>query len=87
MANTFSVTFRGPAVGTLGKAKTAILKGGGTFNGDERKGDFIVNTPAGKVKGNYTIVGQVFTLNITDKPFIVPLSVIESQVREFIGAD
>jgi len=84
-AHSFSVNFTGPAVDTLAKAKGAIEKAGGTFNGDEHKGDFVVSTPAGKVKGTYGISGQTFTVTVTDKPFIVPGSAIEAQVRKFVG--
>lgn len=83
--HSFSVTFTGPAQETLAKARTAIEKGGGTFGGDDAKGDFVVHTPAGKVKGTYTIEGQSFTLNVTDKPFLVPMSAIEGQVRKFVA--
>ncbi len=85
MAFSFSVSFTGPATDTLAKARGAIEGAGGTFNGDDAKGDFIVQTPAGKVKGTYAISGQTFTVNVTDKPFIVPASAIESQVRKFVG--
>jgi hypothetical protein len=84
-AHSFSVTFTGPALDTLTKARSAIEKQGGTLKGDDAKGDFVVSTPAGKVKGTYAISGQTFTLNITDKPFIVPMSAIETQVRKFVG--
>ena len=85
MAHSFSVNFTGPALETLTKARGAIEKGGGTFNGDDKKGDFVVHTPAGKVKGTYAIIEQTFTVNVTDKPFIVPASAIEAQVRKFVG--
>ena len=85
MAHSFSVNFTGPALETLAKARGAIEKGGGTFSGDDKKGDFVVNTPAGKVKGTYAINEQTFTVNVTDKPFIVPASAIEAQVRKFVG--
>ena len=67
------------------KAKAAIEKAGGQFNGDDSKGNFSVPTPAGVVKGMYTISGQTFSVDITDKPFIVPGSAIEGQVRKFLA--
>jgi hypothetical protein len=84
--HSFSAQFTGPATDTVAKARGAIEKAGGTFTGDDSKGDFVVATPAGKVKGNYAVTGQSFAVNITDKPFIVPGSAIEAQVRKFLNA-
>jgi hypothetical protein len=82
--HSFSVNFPGAAQEIVTKAKGAIEKAGGKFNGSEQKGDFSVPTPAGTVKGIYTITGQAFAVDITDKPFVVPGSAIESQVRKFL---
>ncbi|MFO0592703.1 MAG: hypothetical protein U0441_34485 [Polyangiaceae bacterium] len=85
MANhTFQVTFQGTADEIVAKAKSGIQSQGGTFTGDTATGNLIANTPAGKVKGNYRVSGQVISFEITDKPFVVPASVIEAQVRKFI---
>ena len=83
--HSFSAEFKGSAGDTVAKAKGAIEKAGGTLTGDDSKGDFLVPTPAGKVKGVYTIKGQSFAVDITDKPFILPGSAIESQVRKFLA--
>ncbi len=83
--HSFSVDFPGAAQDMVTKAKGAIEKAGGKFLGDEKKGDFSVPTPAGTVKGIYTITAQKFAIDITDKPFIVPGSAIESQVKSFLG--
>jgi hypothetical protein len=82
--HSFSVDFSGSAQDVVAKAKGAIEKAGGKFSGDEKKGDFSVPTPAGTVKGLYNIAGQKFAVDITDKPFIVPGSAIENQVRKFL---
>lgn len=83
--HSFSAEFTGSAQDTTAKAKAAIEKAGGVLQGDHSNGDFSVPTPAGTVKGNYTITGQQFAVVITDKPFIVPGSVIEGQVRKFLA--
>lgn len=83
--HSFSVDFPGAAQDIVAKAKGAIEKAGGKFAGDEKKGDFSVGTPAGTVKGVYTITAQQFAIDITDKPFVVPGSAIESQVRSFLA--
>jgi hypothetical protein len=82
--HSFSVPFPGSSQDIVAKAKTAIEKAGGKFNGTEQSGDFTVPTPAGTVKGTYKIASQSFSVDITDKPFIVPGSVIESEVRKFL---
>lgn len=83
--HSFSVSFTGPAEDTVAKARNAIEKHGGSFEGDAKKGDLVAVTPAGKVKGTYSVEGQAITVNITDKPFVVPASAIESQVRKFLS--
>jgi hypothetical protein len=83
--HSFSVGFMGTPVETVAKAKAAIEKFGGTFTGDATKGDLVASTPAGKVKGSYSVEGQTITINITDKPFIVPWSMIEAQIRKFLS--
>lgn len=82
--HSFSASFTGTPEDTVAKVKGAIEKAGGTFTGDQQKGDFSVSTPAGKVKGSYTVAGQSLDVEITDKPFILPGSTIEAQVRKFL---
>ncbi|KYF77644.1 hypothetical protein BE11_34755 [Sorangium cellulosum] len=82
--HSFSVPFSGSSQDIVSKAKDAIEKAGGKFSGNEGKGDFSVPTPAGTVKGTYAISAQSFSVDITDKPFLVPGSAIESQVRKFL---
>ncbi|AGP35371.1 hypothetical protein WME98_37220 [Sorangium sp. So ce296] len=82
--HSFSVPFPGSAQDIVAKAKAAIEKAGGQFSGNEGNGTFSVPTPAGTVKGSYAIAAQSFSVDITDKPFIVPGSAIESQVRKFL---
>ena len=83
--HSFSIDFPGAAQDIVAKAKGAIEKASGKFVGDEKKGEFSVPTPAGTVKGIYTITAQKFAIDITDKPFVVPGSAIESQVRSFLS--
>jgi hypothetical protein len=80
--HSFTAAFSGPASDTVAKARDAIQKAGGTFDGDDAKGGFSVSTPLGAVKGTYTIAGQDFSVQITDKPFLLPDSAIEAQVRK-----
>lgn len=86
MANyTFTATFTGSASATVAKARGAIEGAGGTFTGDDAQGKFVVSTPMGDVKGNYTVSAQSFTVEITQKPFLLPGSTIETNVRGFLA--
>ena len=73
-----SIPFSGSVSETLLKAKTAIENQNGIFTGDECSGEFNVSVFGNTIKGNYNVDGKVLNLVITDKPFFVPCSTIES---------
>ena len=73
-----SIPFSGSVSETLLKAKTAIENQNGIFTGDEYSGEFDVSVFGNTIKGNYNVEGKVLNLVITDKPFFVPCSTIES---------
>ncbi len=81
MACDFSIPFTGDAQTVLSKARNAVQSQGGNFNGDANSGDFNVSVFGNKIVGNYTVTGQTLSINITDKPFIVPCNAIESFLR------
>lgn len=85
MACDFSLPFTGNAEGVLAKAKRAVEGQGGSFNGDTAGGDFLVSVFGNRIVGNYTVSGQTLNVNITDKPFMVPCSAIESFLKNQIG--
>jgi hypothetical protein len=60
--------------------RSGIENKGGTFNGDERQGSF----NASGITGRYSIADSV-NVTITEKPFIVPNSLIEKEVKTFFG--
>lgn len=74
----FIIPFNEPALTAIEKARTAIENQNGIFNGDETSGDFKVTIFGNTIKGNYNVTGQVLNLVITEKPFFVPCSTIES---------
>ena len=78
MACNFNVNFSEPASIAIGKAKAAIENQNGIFNGNETAGNFEVTIFGNTIKGNYSVTGQILNLIITDKPFFVPCSTIES---------
>ena len=74
----FSVPFTKSATDILDKAKQTIESQNGTFTGDESNGSFDVSVFGNTVKGSYTVQGQNLVIEITEKPFLVPCSMIES---------
>lgn len=81
MACDFSIPFSGNAESILAKARGAVQSQGGDFNGDTNGGEFTVSVFGNKIVGNYTVSGQTLNINITDKPFMVPCSAIESFLK------
>jgi hypothetical protein len=81
MACDFSIPFSGDPQTILGKARSAVQSQGGNFNGDTNSGDFNVSVFGNKIVGNYSVSGQTMHINITDKPFMVPCSAIESFLK------
>lgn len=81
MACDFSIPFSGDAESILAKARSAVQSQGGDFTGDTSSGDFNVSVFGNKIVGNYSVSGQTLNINITDKPFMVPCSAIESFLK------
>lgn len=81
MACEFSIPFTGNPEDVLGKAKSTVQSQGGNFNGNTNNGDFTVSVFGNKIVGNYTVSGNTLKISITDKPFMVPCSAIESFLK------
>ncbi len=82
MSFKFKVNINGDVNCIVNKVKNAIQKEGGIFSGDANSGNISIGTPMGKVKGNYKTNGQECVIEITDKPFLVPQSTLESKIKE-----
>lgn len=78
MACNFNLQFSEPPSTAVGKARAAVESQNGIFTGDETSGNFEVTVFGNTIKGDYTVTGQVLNLVITDKPFFLPCSTIES---------
>jgi hypothetical protein len=79
MSRTFSVGFIEDPSALVARAEKAAITYGADFNGDTTSGSF-----SGKgVKGTYSIRDRVVTVTITDKPFLIPWGLVETQVRGF----
>ncbi len=80
-ACTFTVPFSGDAQTIVNKAKATVEQQEGTFNGDTKSGSFHISVLGNTIAGSYTVEGQNLSLIISDKPFFVPCSTIESMLK------
>lgn len=85
MACKFNFPFTEPAESAVGKARAAVESQNGIFDGDSNSGNFEVTVFGNTIKGNYSVMGQTLLLEITDKPFFVPCSTIESFLSKQIS--
>jgi hypothetical protein len=85
MACKFNFPFNEPAESAVGKARAAVESQNGIFDGDSNSGNFEVTVFGNTIKGNYSVMGQTLLLEITDKPFFVPCSTIESFLSKQIS--
>jgi hypothetical protein len=58
--------------------RSGIADKGGSFSGDERQGSFRVSG----IAGQYQITDRV-SVNIIEKPFVIPNQIIEREVRNY----
>jgi hypothetical protein len=84
MACQFSIPVSGSVETMLGKARAAVEKNGGTFNGDTASGSFEVSV-MGTIRGNYTVTASQIDINITDKPMLVGCGMIENFLKGQMG--
>ncbi len=64
----------------LERARRVAEENGATLVGDERSGRFSHEM----VRGEYRMVGQMVTVTITDKQWLVPWPMVESQLRALV---
>ncbi|MDB5201141.1 MAG: hypothetical protein JWQ27_550 [Ferruginibacter sp.] len=85
MSCTFNLPFTGSVAESLQKAKSAVEGQSGTFNGDENSGEFALSVFGNNIAGSYTVTGHMLNIIISDKPFMVPCSMIESFLQKQIS--
>lgn len=66
------------------RIRAHVHRAGGSFEGSTSDGSFHLPTPVGEFKGYYQISGGTILLEVTDKPFFVPCSAIESKLRDYV---
>jgi hypothetical protein len=82
----FSIEFSESAESLVARARQAILKATGTFEGNVSAGSFAVHTPIGKVKGSYTTNTSSIHIHIDQKPMLLGCDRIEKELRNYLAA-
>jgi hypothetical protein len=80
----FSIPFSGSAEDVFGRAKAAVERQGGSFNGDAGSGNFSINV-FGTISGSYTVSGNQLDIIIEDKPMMIPCTAIENVLKNQIS--
>jgi hypothetical protein len=80
----FSIPFSGSADEIFNKAKSAVEKQGGNFNGDAASGSFSISV-FGTINGSYSVSGQQLNIEIDDKPMMIPCAAIENALKSQLG--
>ncbi|GKS84274.1 MULTISPECIES: hypothetical protein [unclassified Acidovorax] len=80
----FNVSFTGSAQDLFVKIAALIHQNGGVISGGPAGGSFSVGTPLGTVAGTFSVNGQTCTVTITQRPFFLPCSTIQSFVQSHI---
>ncbi len=80
----FSIPFTGQPEQIYQRAKSAVEKQGGNFNGDATGGSFSLQV-FGTISGNYRVNGQSLDIEITEKPMMIGCGMIEGALKSQIG--
>lgn len=80
MARTFSIDTTMDPLSLLARAKRVAKENDAALVGDKDSGRFSHNM----VKGEYRMVGQRVIVTITEKHWLVPWPVVESQLRKLL---
>jgi hypothetical protein len=86
MAHTFTIRVTGEIALALKRVESKITGDGGAFQGNAEKGSFAGKSILGVIKGEYCSVAESeISVTIKEKPFLIPYSMIESEIKKFIG--
>ncbi len=80
MGRTFSMDTTLKLSSLLTRAKKAASESGATLIGDKQAGRFTHDM----VRGEYRMAGQTVIVTITDKHWLVPWPLVESQLRKLV---
>ncbi len=80
MAKTYQLDTMVSPSSLLARANKAAYANGAILVGDERSGRFSHEM----AKGEYRMVGQKVIVTVTDKHWLLPWPVVETQLRELV---
>lgn len=80
MAKTIQITLSSDPARLIENIKNMAGQNGIDFRGDHHAGTFSGNG----VEGEYSIHGNLLSLNILKKPLIIPWTMVESIIRKFV---
>ncbi len=82
MARTFSMDTNLSPTSLLARARRLARENGATLVGDKSSGRFSHEM----VRGEYRMVGQKVIVTVTEKHWLVPWPVVESQLRNLVAS-
>lgn len=80
----FQFDFPGSAEALVETIRTHVARAGGRFEGSSSEGIFVLSTPVGTFRGDYSIQEQTIFLVVGEKPFFVPCGAIEARLAEYV---
>lgn len=81
MSRTFEIHMKEDPAVVLDRAKAAAKRSGALFEGDLKGGTF----SGSGVEGTYVIEGNLISLTVTEKPPVIPWSIVETMVHSFFA--
>jgi len=86
MSHSFIIKINDDIHAILKKVESSIIGSGGTFEGTSERGIFHGKSVVGLIKGEYcSVADDEIKITIKDKPFIVPHSMIETEIRKYFS--
>ncbi len=86
MPHSFTITLADEIPAVLKRVESEITAKGGSFAGDAERGAFAGKSVLGMIRGEYLGIEEAkIRITITHKPFAVPYSLIEYEIRKYFG--
>ncbi|MGF7080355.1 hypothetical protein [Mucilaginibacter sp. UYCu711] len=84
MSCKFSIKTKQDIAETYQIALREIERFGASYNGDANGGNFELEVLGMRFKGTIQVKSNIIVVNLTDKPMLVPCSLIESSVKSYV---
>ena len=80
----FNLKFQGSKRQLMESVQSEIQNANGTIFFQNDSGNFIIPIPIGTIAGTFHFHDNQVLVEITDKPFVLTCSKIESKIKEFL---